>query len=201
MKKLFSRFWVVMLMMALAPLATLHAQVWKSDPNHSTVMYSIRHVLTPMIGVFKNFEVEMKFDPAKPLESTVNATLDASSVMMGPDKLGDHLRTADFFDVEKYPQWTFKSTSIVVDKKAKSKTKTKYIAHGDLTVHGVTKQVAIPFEFLGAKETQWANIAGFAAEFTINRLDYGIGKGEPDDSGFVGNNVKITVLLEMNAVK
>lgn len=186
---------MVALAMAVAP-AISKAQVWSSDPAHSTVMYTIRHMVTPVIGVFKQFDVQVSFDPAKPEEGTISATLDASSVEMGTDKLTDHLKTADFFDVATYPEWTFKSTSIAVDKKAKAEN--KFIANGKLTVHGVTKDVAIPFEFLGVKAMDWGSKAGFSTEFTLNRNDYGVGKPGGE---FVGEDVKVTIYLEMNGKK
>jgi polyisoprenoid-binding protein YceI len=186
------------ILLAFAPSATF-AQDWKSDPAHSSVFYTIRHGVTPVLGVFKDFEVLIHFDPAKPLEATINGTLQATSITMGPEGLTNHLKTPDFFDVEKYPTWTFKSTSIIKDPVANSEN--KFIANGQLTLHGVTKDVAIPFEFLGVKESHGMTKSGFASEFTVNRLDYGVGKGDPDDKGFLGNNVKVTVLLEVDPQK
>jgi polyisoprenoid-binding protein YceI len=149
-----------------------------------------------MVGLFTKFNIDMTWDAAQPLQGSISATLDASSVKMGMDKLEGHLQSPDFFDVAKFPEWSFESTSITADKKSKSKT--KYIANGKLTVHGVTKDVAIPFEFLGMLEDPRGNTAGFGAEFTINRLDYGVGQ---DGGGMLGNDVKINVLLELHPKK
>jgi polyisoprenoid-binding protein YceI len=187
------------ILLAFAPIATF-AQEWKSDPAHSSVFYTIRHGVTPVLGVFKEFEVNIHFDPAKPLEATIHGTLEANSITMGPDGLTKHLKTADFFDTAVYPQWTFKSTSIVKDPIANADN--KFIANGQLTIHGVTKEVAIPFEFLGVKEAHGMTKTGFSSEFTVNRLDYGVGQGDPTkDDGFLGNNVNVTVLLEMDPKK
>lgn len=188
-------FFALVAIMMLAPSAS-KAQTWSSDPVHSTVMYTVKHVVTPMIGMFKKFNVDITWDATKLAESKISATLDASSVKMGMDKLEGHLQSPDFFDVAKFPEWSFVSTSITADKKSKSKT--KYIANGKLTVHGVTKDVAIPFEFFGMLEDPRGNTAGFGAEFTINRLDYGVGQ---DGGTMLGNDVKINVLLEMHPKK
>jgi polyisoprenoid-binding protein YceI len=185
-------FVTLVAVLMLAPVAS-KAQAWSSDPIHSTVMYTVRHVMTPMLGVFKKFDVNITWDAANLGASTIDATLDAASVQMGMDKLEGHLKSADFFDVATYPTWTFKSTSIVKGKK--SKAGASYIANGKLTVRGVTKDVAIPFIFLGVMDTGHGNKAGFSADFTINRVDYGVGNA---DTKMLGGDVKITVLLEMN---
>ncbi len=185
--------------MMLAPMAS-KAQAWAADPVHSTVMYTVRHMVTPMPGAFKKYSIDMTWDAAKPMEATVNATLDASSVKMGMDKLEGHLQSPDFFDVAKFPEWTFKSTSIAKGKSPKTGG-TGYVANGKLTVRGVTKDVAIPFVFLGVAESPYGKKAGFTAEFTINRLDYGVGQGDWAATTVVANEVKINVMLEMNPKK
>jgi polyisoprenoid-binding protein YceI len=199
MKKIFYLFVFAMATLFLAVPMTSKAQAWGSDGVHSTVMYTVKHMVTPMIGVFKKFNVDINFDAAKPLETKINATLDASSVMMGMEKLEGHIKSETFFDVAKYPEWTFVSSSITKGKK--SKEGASYIANGKLTVRGVTKDVAIPFLFLGTKESPYGVKAGFSAEFTINRLDYGVGQGDWAGTGVVASDVKVTVLLEMNAKK
>ena len=197
MKKISYLFVFAMAALFLAVPMTSKAQVWASDGVHSTVMYTVKHVVTPMLGVFKKFNIEITFDPTKPLETKINGTLDASSVVMGMDKLEGHLKSPDFFDVAKYPEWSFQSTGITVNKKVKSKN--GYFAAGKLTVRGVTKDVVIPFEFLGSREDPRGATAGFSAEFTINRVDYGV--GQPDGGGMVSNDVKINVMLEMHPKK
>lgn len=179
---------------------SLRAQAWTSDQVHSTVMYTIRHAVTPMPGLFKKFTVDMTWDAANLANCNIDATLDAASVQMSVDNLSKHLQGADYFDVANHPTWTFKSTSIVADKKGKPKGAC-FIANGKLTVRGVTKDVAIPFEFKGTKESRFGVKAGFVAEFTIHRLDYGVGQGDAANTEFVGNEVKVNVMLEMNQKK
>jgi polyisoprenoid-binding protein YceI len=184
--------------MALAPMSA-NAQKWSNDPVHSTLMYTVRHMVTPMIGVFKKFNVDLTWDAENPTKTTISATVDVNSVVMGMDKLEGHLKSPDFFDTANFPEWKFESTSIVVDKK--SKTKDSFIANGKLTVRGVTKDVAIPFTYLGGMDSPYGKKAGFSAEFTINRIDYGVGQGDWAQTTGVGGDVKINVMLEMNAQK
>ena len=194
MKQLLVAFLAVIMFAPIA--AQAQASAWSSDGVHSSVMYTVRHAVTPMIGMFKKFDITVNWDAANPTASSIDAKLDASSVMMGMDKLEQHLQSADFFDVAKFPEWTFVSTSIVKGKKSKT-TAVNYIANGKLTVHGVTKDIAVPFQFLGLLENPRGNTAGFSAEFTINRLDYGVGQaGE-----MLGSDVKVNVLLEMHPKK
>jgi polyisoprenoid-binding protein YceI len=197
MKKIAQSLIIALLAITVLAPKVANAQVWASDQVHSTVMYTVKHVVTPMLGVFKKFNIEITFDPEKPLETKINGTLDASSVMMGIDKLEEHLKGPDFFDVVQFPEWSFQSTGITLNKKVKSKN--GYFAAGKLTVHGVTKEVTIPFEFLGKVDGKRGSTAGFSAEFTINRVDYGVGK--PDNGGMLSNDVKINVMLEMHPKK
>lgn len=189
----------VLALIALAPTQT-KAQSWAADGVHSSVIYTVKHMVTPMIGVFKKFNIEVTFDAANPTATQINATVDPASVVMGMDKLEGHLKSGDFFDVANHPEWSFKSTSVTVDKKSKPKGMC-YIANGKLSVRGVTKDVSIPFQFLGTKESPYGMKAGFSTEFTINRLDYGVGQGDWAGTGVVANEVKITVFLEMNGKK
>ena len=145
MKQLLVAFLAVLMFAPIA--AQAQASAWGSDGVHSSVMYTVRHAVTPMIGLFKKFDITVNWDAANPTASSIDAKLDASSVMMGMDKLEQHLQSADFFDVAKFPEWTFVSTSIVKGKKSKTSA-VNYIANGKLTVHGVTKDIAVPFQFL-----------------------------------------------------
>lgn len=182
------------LMLAIAP-TSLHAQNWSSDPVHSTVMYTIRHNLTPMVGLFKKFDVKMTFDPTKASEAKIEATVDVNSVMMGMEKLETHLKSSDFFDAEQFPEMKFVSTSVEAEKKSA----TKFIATGDLTVRGVTKSIEVPFEFLGVNESERGKAAGISAEFTIDRTAFGIGGEVVSDTKGLGGDVKVTVYLDLKA--
>lgn len=177
---------------ALVVVPAANAQKWKSDPVHSGVHYIVRHAMTPMMGSFKKFDVQMTWDTENPEKGSISATLDPSSVSMGMEKLEGHIKSADFFDVENHSEWTFTSKEIQEDDG-------KYMAVGDLTVRGVTKQMTIPFEFKGSVDTKYGTKAGFVGEFSIDRTAFDI--AYDPDGAMVGKEVKIMVFLEMNPDK
>lgn len=181
------------LLLALFASPTLKAQQkFKSDPIHSGVHYIVRHVMTPMMGSFETFNVDMTWDVENPEKGTISATLDASSVQMGSEKLTQHIKGPDFFDVANHPEWTFVSKEIQEDDG-------RYMAVGELTVRGITNPVTVPFDYKGSVNTKYGEKAGFVGEFSIDRTAYDI-KYDPDGKG-VGKEVKIMVFLEMNAAE
>ena len=133
-------------------------------------------------------------DPKNLPASSVEFHIKAASIDTGNQADRDkHLRTADFFDVEKYPEITFKSESI------KATGKDKYDVTGTLTLHGVSKKVTLPVTYLGQAKDPWGNTrAGFETETTLNRKDYGIVWNKALDSGGVllGDDVKVDIDLE-----
>lgn len=178
----------------LAPIA-LQAQTWASDPVHSTVMYTIRHGVTPMVGMFKDFSVLLNFKKENVAEASVEATVNVKSVNMSIESLEKHLLSAEFFDAEQFPEWSFVSTSIKA-----TEEENKYVAVGEITIHGVTKAIEIPFVHLGELDSPRGKKAGISAEFTLDRAVYGIGQDE-GDKGFLGQNVKVNIYLELNPTK
>lgn len=182
----------ILALLTFAPVASF-AQKWKSDPVHSTVMYTVRHGLTPMVGMFKSFDVELEMDLEAMENTKVTATVEVGSVKMGIDKLEDHLKSPDFFDAEKFPQWSFVSTKVDRDENGGENS---FIATGELTVRGVKKEVEIPFEVLGIMESNYGKTSGISAEFSIDRVEYGVGS---EDTKFLGGDVKINVFLELKA--
>lgn len=177
-------------LLILAPAA--QGQQWKSDPVHSGLHFLITHAMTPMMGSFKSFDVDMIWDADKPEEASITATVDASSVFMANDKLTGHLKSADFFDVENFPEWSFQSKEVQEDDG-------RYMAVGELTIRGVTKPITIPFEFKGAKETKNGMKAGFVGEFSIDRTAFDV-NWDPEAKN-VAKAVKIMIFLDMNSSK
>lgn len=177
--------------LALAALP-LHADTLALDPSHSAVRFEIRHLFSTVPGRFNDFQSTVMFDQAKPEDSSVEATIQVASVDTGNEKRDGHLKSADFFDVEKYPTMTFKST-----KATRTGDKTGKIA-GDLTMHGVTKPVTLDVEYLGmGKGMQGETRAGFNATTTINRKDYGLTWSKMvEGTSVLGDDVKITVNVE-----
>jgi polyisoprenoid-binding protein YceI len=167
---------------------------YKIDPMHSIIGFAIRHLEINWVeGRFKDFTGTIHYDDSDLTKSTVEFTAKVESIDTGVEPRDKHLRTADFFEAEKYPEMTFKSTRV------ERKGKQGGILYGDFTLKGVTKQVSLPFTITGAVKDPWGNTRfGVNAKTTINRRDYGITWGKPlDGGGFdVGNEVTINLQLE-----
>ncbi|MEM0999622.1 MAG: YceI family protein [Bacteroidota bacterium] len=187
MKKLIQFTIALLLLAVMAP--SLQAQGWTSDPVHSTVAFKVRHIVTPMIGKFDKFDVAIKWTPDNLGQSSINATVDATSVNTGNKGRDGHLQGPDFFDAKTHPEWSFTSKSI------EKKGENEFVATGDMTMRGKTMSMEVPFTFLGAMEMDKGNKAGFETEFVIKRSEFGLGG---DMGGGIGDDVTIMVLLEMN---
>src|SRR5215213_7170182 len=141
---------------------------YRIDPAHSIIGFAIRHLEINWVeGRFKDFTGTIHYDASDVTKSSVEFTAKVESIDTGVERRDNHLKTADFFEVAKYPEMTLKSTS--VERKGKS-----YVLHGDFTLKGVTKQVALPFTVTGAiKDAQGNTRFGINAQTKINRRDYG----------------------------
>lgn len=163
------------------------------DPRHSYIGFKIRHFgIADVPGSFRDFSGTINYDPKDISKSSVNFTAKVTSIDTGVAPRDNHLRSADFFEVEKFPEMTFKTTK--VEKKGKD-----FIVHGDLTLKGITKQVAIPFTINGIiKDAQGNMKMGISAETMINRQDYGVKWQNklPDGTLALSDNVKIDLQLE-----
>jgi polyisoprenoid-binding protein YceI len=172
----------------------INAGDYSLDPNHSVIGFTIRHnELTLVSGRFKNFTGTIHFDDKDVTRSSVDFNAKTESIDTGVDARDKHLRTADFFEVAKYPEMTFKST------KVERKGKDRYVLYGDLTIKDVTKPVALPFTITGAiKDGRGNTRIGIAAQTTVDRRDFGITWGHAlAGGGFdVGHDVTIDLHLE-----
>jgi polyisoprenoid-binding protein YceI len=164
------------------------------DPAHSIVGFAIRHLEINWVeGRFKDFTGKINFDERDITASSVEFTAKIESIDTGVEPRDKHLRTADFFDAAQYPLMTFKSTRV------ERKGKNGYVLHGDLTLRGVTKPVALPFTITGAIKDPWGNTRfGINAQAKINRRDYGFTWGKALENGGldIGNEVSIDLQLE-----
>ncbi|HXU30169.1 MAG TPA: YceI family protein [Thermoanaerobaculia bacterium] len=194
MKKLLA---AAALSLLVAGIPALAADTYSIDKAHSEVSFRIRHLLTKVPGRFDDFSGTIQFDPAKPATSSVEFTIKATSIDTGNENRDKHLRTADFFDVEKFPEISFKSTAV------KEVSKNRYQVTGAFTLHGVTKTIILPVEYLGEAKMGENVKAGFSAETTINRKDYGIVWNNPLESGgtVLGEEVEIAINIEANKAK
>ncbi len=165
---------------------------WNIDPSHSAVQFSVRHLMiTNVRGEFTGVTGQMTYDPAAPAATTVQATIDAKTVNSREAKRDEHLRSADFFDVEKHPTITFASTRVT------TKGAGQLEIVGDLTIHGVTKPVTLAVEGPTNEEKDpWGNTRiGASGTTTIDRRDFGLTWNSAIESGgvLVGNEVKLTI--------
>jgi len=166
---------------------------YRIDKAHSEVVFQVRHLLTKVRGRFSDFEGEIVYDEQNPERSSVNVTIKAASVDTNEPDRDTHLRSADFFDVEKFQTLTFKSTRIT------RKGNDSFDATGDLTIHGVTRPVALSATYLGKAKDPWGNERiAFEAETTINRKNFGLlWNAALETGGFlVGDQVKISLSVQ-----
>ena len=163
------------------------------DRNHSIIGFTIKHnELTLVGGRFKDFTGKIHYDDKDPSKSSVEFNAKVESIDTGVEGRDRHLRTADFFEVAKYPEMTFKSTK--VERKGKA-----YVLTGDLTLKGVTRQVMLPFTITGAiKDGRGNTRIGIAAQTKLDRRDYGItwGHALPGGGFDVAHDVTIDLHLE-----
>ena len=170
------------------------AGTYSIDPVHSNVGFGVRHMgLAIVLGEFTDYTATIAYDPNDITKSSVQFTAKVASLDTDVKQRDDHLRSADFFEVEKYPEMTFRSTRI---ERRNDKT---FIAYGDLRIKNVTRPIALPVEFYGViKDSQGQTRLGGSATLNINRLDYGIRWSRVLDNGslVVDNNVQIELQFE-----
>ena len=171
---------------------------WQIDKAHSSVDFSVRHFFTPVSGTFSDYDIELLFDPDNLEGSSIDVTIDAASVTTRNDRRDNDLRSDSFFEVETWPTITF------VSERIESAGDDQYVAHGQLTIRDVTQDFALPFTLLGvmefdeqrAAQMRRKAVAGFTADASLNRLDYGVGSGSWTSTAVVGNEVDVSISIE-----
>ena len=186
-----SRFLLAVLgSVALAIPAAAQSSTWKVDPNHSAAQFSVRHLgISTVRGSFTKVSGTVEYDPADPTKSSIDVTIDPASIDTRVEGRDKDLRGEHFFDVTKYPTMTFKS------KRVESAGAGKLKVVGDLTMHGVTKEVTLdvdgPTEPM--KDQRGNQHMGASATTKLNRSDYGM----TADAAVVGDEITITIDAEM----
>jgi polyisoprenoid-binding protein YceI len=172
----------------------LVAGTWTIDPTHSEVGFTVRHLMVSKVrGSFKTFEGTITVAD-NPVDSQVEARIDATSIDTRDENRDNHLRSSDFFDVEQHPQITFVSTAV-------RPAGRDYAVTGDLTIHGVTRSVELALEFNGVSGDPWGGVrSGFSASTEISRADFGIEFNMALDGGGVVVGDKIKIAIEIEAV-
>jgi polyisoprenoid-binding protein YceI len=170
------------------------AGTWDIDTSHSDVSFSIRHMMVSKVrGRFGAFSGEI-VTGENLADSSVTASIDATSIDTNNEQRDGHIRSADFFDVENHPQWTFRSTNVRPDGE-------DLVVDGELTIKGVTRPVALALEVNGFGPDAWGGTrAGFSASTTIDRNDFGVDIKMPLDGGGVVVGDKVQIHLEIEGV-
>ena len=179
--------------LALAALPMLAADVYTIDPTHSEAAFQVRHIVTKVRGRFTDFSGTIRMDRARPEASAVEFRIRTTSIDTALADRDKHLRSADFFDVEKYPEIVFQSSGV------SPAGKDRYNVSGNLTIRGVSKAITLPVTFLGGDKDPWGNErAGFETSLTLNRKDFGMVWNKSLDSGglLVGEEVAVSINLE-----
>lgn len=176
----------ILVMLGLPLAAAAQPAAYKVDPVHSGVSFTIRHFVSEVEGRFKDYAGTIKYDAQHQADSSVQFTVQATSIDTGNDSRDKDLRGDSYFSVEKFPTLSFVSTKVA------PKGGNSFDVTGNLTIKGVTKTITIPASFLGEMKTQMGQRAGFRSAFTIKRSDYGVSGG----AGIVGDDVNITIRVE-----
>ena len=169
---------------------------WNIDTTHSSISFSIRHLVIAQVrGQFKSFTGAVVLDESDPQKSSVTVDIDAASIDTAEAKRDEHLRSADFFDVAQFPRLTFTS------KRVETAGKQVVRVIGDLSIHGVTREVTLAVEELGHAKDPWGNQrAAFAATTSIDRKDFGLRWNQALEAGGVLVGEKVEIALDVQTV-
>ncbi len=180
--------------LSIVAIAAAATETFVFDKAHSQVGFQIRHFLTKVEGRFRDYDGRIVIDRQNSANSRADVTIQAASIDTGNEKRDADLKSANFFEVDKYPTITFKSTKVTPN------GKDLYLVTGDLTMHGVTKTIVVPVRHTGFLNLGKMEKAGFEVTLPINRKDFGITWNRTLDAGgaMLGDEVQITVLVEAN---
>ena len=170
---------------------------WNIDSSHSGVHFAVRHMVVSKVrGAFTRYRGTIEFDEQNPAVSKVSVRIESASIDTREPQRDAHLRSPDFFDVERYPTLSFESTKV---EKLKGNN---YRVTGDLVIHGVTKPVELEVEYLGGGKDPYGNQRiGFQAETSINRKDFGLNWNQALETGGVLVGDKVEISIDLQAVK
>ncbi len=179
----------------LPATAAAEPAVYKVDADHSGISFRVRHLVSNVSGRFREFDGVIRYDRQSPSASSVEFTVRAASIDTTSNDRDEDLRSKNFFDAAKYPTLSFISTR-VVPKDAETLEVT-----GNLTMHGVTREITFPVKLLGTVAIPGGEKAGFEASFTVNRKEFGINWNNVLDSGpILGDEVRVSIDVEASRV-
>ncbi|MCA9603895.1 MAG: YceI family protein [Myxococcales bacterium] len=172
-----------------ASQAAAEPQTFQTDGNHTRIRFVAETALFDVDGWFDKYALNIKGDPEQLKDVDINVEIDAASINTQNAKRDEHLRSADFFDVAKYPKITFKSTKVT------KKGKGGIVVEGDFTMHGVTKKIKFPFKAVKAKNAAGVEEYTYRGELTIDRNDYGVGTDSIAAKITLQDEVKIALVI------
>jgi polyisoprenoid-binding protein YceI len=184
--------------MSTTPNAPGTITTWKLDPAHSVAEFKVKHMMISNVkGSFSGLSGTLTLDETDRTHSSVEASIDVTTIKTGDDQRDGHLKSADFFEAEKYPAITFKSTNV------DSTGGADYDVTGELTLHGVTRPVTFAVEDVSEpSKDPWGNQRiGLSASTTINRKDFGLTWNSALETGGLLVGEDITILLEVQFIK
>lgn len=195
---MFKRYRQLFLLLGVALIAVgTQAATYEIDAVHSQVGFRVRHIVSKVRGSFDTFTGTIEFDESKPEALMTSVVIKTTSINTANTKRDEHLRGADFFNVEKFPEMTFKSTQV-----KKSSESGKLQITGDFTLLGVTKPVTLDTDVLGAANDPWGNArVGFSAVGKINRKDYGMVYNTALDKGGLMLGEEVEIIIEVGAIQ
>jgi polyisoprenoid-binding protein YceI len=168
---------------------------WSVDPAHSGINFSVRHMVVSKVrGRFGKYNVTLELDDQDLTKSAVTATIDAASIDTGSTARDEHLRSADFFDVQRFPELRFQS------KRIEKTDDEHYRMVGDLTIRDVTRELSLEVEYGGRAKDPWGNERiGFVAKAALERKDFGLGWNQLLETGgvLVGDRVELELEVEV----
>ena len=182
--------------MTTATAASTSVRTFQIDPAHSQAEFQVRHLLTRVRGRFTDISGTIDFDQAAPERSSVSFSVRTASIDTNQPDRDAHLRSDDFFAVEKHPTLTFVSTGIT------ARGSQQYDVTGDLTIRGITKSIVLPVTYLGVAKDPWGNEKlAFETEITLDRKEYGlVWNAALETGGFlVGDDVRVSVSVQAQA--
>ena len=168
-------------------------KTYQIDRAHSEAAFQVRHLITRVRGRFAEFDGTIAFDAAEPARSSVAFSIQTRSIDTSQAQRDEHLRSADFFDVEKFPLLTFTSTAVA------ARGAGQFDVTGELTIRDVTKTITLPVSYLGGAKDPWgADKIAFETEITLNRKDYGLNWNAALETGgfLVGDDVKVSLSIQ-----
>jgi len=187
-----------LLLATLAWGPTAGADTYRVDPAHTSVLFHVRHLFTSVTGRFERFDGTIDYDEKAPAKTHVTGAIEAASINTNVERRDNHLRSSDFFDVEKFPKITFESSGASEIDASGHKGKMQ----GTLTIHGVSRPVVLDVSFLGkGKDPGGHERAGFRATTTINRKDFGLNWNKALESGGLLVGDEVTIDLDVEATR